>query len=302
MNRAIWIVARQDLRMARTNRLAIIMLGIFIGMVLVSGFIGWAAHHNVSSIYNEALREGVTAAPNPFLNQPPLELIKNTVIYVVLIGALMAILLGEQSSFSDRKARVVDLLFARPLTTRQYVFGKLLGIQILTGVVLLVAGLISWLTIWLISGGVLTATDTASLLGFFLLAWIFLLPFSALGFYFGASSRRETAALLVPILLWGLFVFVVPQLGTAEHPASLLNPVPSQSVSQGPFFTFNREVLQTVSVTDQFKNASAAILHYGDTGRTAFYDWLSLAVIAIATVVLAVAVINRDAMRRQLNE
>ncbi len=302
MSNAVLVIARHELRAARTNRLAMLLLGIFIGMVLVSGFIGWTTHRTVLAVYNEAVREGATSAPNPFSYQPPLGLIKNTVIYVILIGALSAILLGVQSSLGDRKAGVVDMLFSRPLTTRQYVAGKLLGIQFLTGLILVVVGLISWVGILLIRSQALSFADTASLAGFFLLSWLFLLPFAALGLISGANSRRETTALLIPILVWVLLAFVVPQLGTAEHPVSLLNPVPAASVSQGPFFIFNRSVLQPVSMTDHFKYASEGLLHFGEADRSHWSDWLSLGVIAAISCLSATFLIKRESMRKRLYE
>ena len=304
MKSPILVVAGQELRTARTNRLAMLLICIFIGMVLVSGFIGWVTHHTVTSVYREALREGATSAPDPFAAQHPFDLIKNTVIYVVLIGALSAILLGVQSTVGDRKAGVIDLLFSRPVSMRQYVAGKLLGIQCLTGFILALAALISWTVIFLIRGQMLSIGETGVLIGFFTLAWLFLLPFSALGFILGAVSRRETSALLVPILAWVLLVFVIPQLGTAEHPVSLLNPVPAQVVSRGPFFSFNRRVLQPVSVTDQFKNASAGLLGLkAEAGRQPdIYDWLSLAGIAAFSCGAAIFVIRREVMRRPFYE
>ncbi len=283
--------------------MAMLLLAIFIGMVLLSGFIGWQTHHTVNSVYQEARREGATTAPDPFAAQQPLELIKNTIIYVILIGALAAILLGVRSTVADRKAGVIDLLFSRPITTGQYVAGKLLGIQFLTGFILVVTAMMSWIVVWLIRGQALSLPDTTKLVQFSVLAWLFLFPFSTMGFISGAISRRETSALLVPILLWALMVFVIPQLGTAEHPVSLLNPVPAQTVSQGPFFTFNRDVLQPVSVTERFKNAGSGSLQLNEsTGQSHLYDWSSLAVVALLSGGAALLATRRETMRRPFYE
>ncbi|MHB1411989.1 MAG: ABC transporter permease [Thermoleophilia bacterium] len=303
MSNAVLVIAGQELRAARTNHLAMMLIGIFTGMVFVSGFIGWEAHHTVTSVYQETLREGATSAPDPFAAQQPLGLIKNTVIYVILIGGLAAILLGVQAAAGDRKAGVLDLLYTRPVSIGQYTAGKLLGIQCLTGLVLAAAAAMSWIVIWLIQGRALSFPDTGSLAAFFALAWLFLLPFAALGFILGAMSRRETSALLVPILVWVLAAFVVPQLGTADHPVSLLNPVPAQPASQGPFFSFNRRVLQPLSITDRFKNASAGLLHLDEqAGQSRTGDWLSLAGIAAASCFAARLAARREIMRKPFYE
>ena len=302
MNNSVMIIAGQELRATRANRLAILLLGIFMGMVLLSGFIGWATHHTVTQVYDEALREGTTTAPNFFANEQPLELIRNTVIYVVLIGALLAILIGVQSSLGDRKAGVIDLLFSRPVTSRQYVAGKLLGMQCLTGLILMAAGTISWGTIWLIRGQVLSLPDSLSLLEFFMLAWLFLLPFTVPGFIFGAVGQRETSALLIPILVWIFLTFMMPQLGTAEHPVAMLNPVPAQPASQGPFFTFNRSVLQPFSITDRFKSLSAGLLHLGGADSSPVFDGLTLALIGALSCLAAIILVGRQTLRRELYE
>src|SRR5665811_164572 len=171
MSNPILVIARQELRAARTNRLSVLLLAIFIGMVLVSGFIGWATHHTVTQVYEESLQQGITSAPNPFSGQMPLELIQNSVIYVILIGALAAIVLGVHSSLDDRKAGAIDLIFSRPLSTRQYVSGKLLGLQTITGAALLIAAITSWAIIFLIRSEMLSLSVTLSLIEFFFLAW-----------------------------------------------------------------------------------------------------------------------------------
>ena len=302
MKKPVAIIAAQELRVARTSRLAMLLLAIFVGMVLLSGFIGWAAHRTVTGVYDEVLRQGATSAPNPFASQNPLELMKNTVIYVILIGALLAVLLGVQSSLGDRKAGVVDLLFSRPLTIRQYVMGKLLGMQLLMAMVLVGAGVISWVTILLAGGRTLNFSETLSLAGFLLIAWMFLLPFNCLGLLFGAGSRRESSALLMPILAWVLLTFMLPQLGTAEHPVALLNPVVSQPAAQGTFFEINRVVLKPISLTDRFKDLSASLLHLGDGAASPWFDLLMLAAAGLLGCCAAIFLVKRKGLRRRLYE
>ena len=301
-NNPMTVIAVHELRIAFTNRLAMLLLAIFVGMVLLSGFIGWATHQTVTDVYNETVREGATSAPNPFSAQQPLELMKNTVIYVVLIGALLAIVLGVQSGLADRQAGVIDMIFSKPLTGRQYVMGKLLGMQWLMAMILACAGLISWGAVVLISGRATDPAETISLAGFLVLAWLFLLPFNCLGFICGAVSRRESGALLAPILAWVVLTFVMPQLGTAEHPVALLNPVPAQLAAQGSFFEMNRAVLRPLSLSDRFKDISASLLHLGDVGAS---PWLDLIVLTAAGMLGCAAVlylVKREALRRPLYE
>jgi ABC-2 type transport system permease protein len=296
------VVARGEVRSASRERLALALLVVFLGMVLVSAAIGWATHHTVKSVYDETVLEMGRDVPNPFTGASPLEIIKNTVIYIVLIGALLAVVVGVRSSIRDRKAGVADLILSRPIGTRSYLAGKLLGIQIWTGIVLLISLVASWFSVWVISGLPLSLSDTALLFALFALAWVFLLPFSVIGMIAGARSRHESTALLVPVLLWVGVVFVIPQLGTAQNPVALLNPVPAPISSTDLFFRVNRIILQPISITEHFKHLSGVILHLRDITATAVRgDLLSIGLIALLSLA-ALALVTRSSMRRPVYE
>lgn len=251
---------KQELLCARRERLPQILLMIFLAMVTLSSFISWATNHTVTSVYNEAVKQHITTAPNPFTGVSPLYYARNTVIYIVLIGALLAIVLGVASMLRDRKARVTDLLLSRPFRTPIYLGAKLSGLCIWLLVILITAAMINWLSISIIIGHVLSLQDSARLLLFYAVAWLFLIPFVALGLLSGLYSRHETSALLLPIIIWSLLTFVIPQLGTAEHPVSLLNPVPAQIMSHGFFFQVNQTIFGPLSLTEHFKHVSGSLL------------------------------------------
>jgi ABC-2 type transport system permease protein len=300
--RTLLVIAKHEFKSAGKERLSIALLVVFLGMVLVSSFIGWTTHHTVMSIYNETLHETGMKLLNPFLKASPLDSIKNTVIYIVLIGALLAVITGARSSVRDRKAFVVDLVFSRPVSSWSYVFGKLLGVQAWIGLVLLVAAITSWVSIWVVTAQVLSPLNTLLLLAFFALAWFFLLPFSAAGLISGAYGRYESTALLIPILFWVVVTFVIPQLGTAAHPTALLNPVASGNTTTGMFFQVSRFVLQPISLTEHFKHTSGILLRLQDVEPLPVWqDLLSIGVISLLSLG-ALARVSRQAIRQGLYE
>ena len=73
-----------------------------------------ADEHHGRSVWQKTVQAGLTQAPNPFAYVSPLYYARNTVIYLVLIGALMAIVVGVTSAMRDRKARTLDLVLSRP--------------------------------------------------------------------------------------------------------------------------------------------------------------------------------------------
>ena len=295
-------VVRQEVKCARRERLAAALLVVFLGMTLASAAIGWTARHTVMNVYQETVVQMGRNVPDPFASTSPLDVIKNTVIYIVLIGALLAVVVGVQAGVRDRKAGVTDLILSRPIGPRTYLTGKLLGAHGWIGIVLAVAAVASWCSVWVISKTPLTAASTASLVGFFALAWVFLLPFSVAGLIAGSKSMHESTALLIPILLWVAITFVVPQLGTAQSPTALLNPVATSVTATDLFFRVNQAVLQPISITEHFKHASGTLLQLRDAGSAvAGGDLLTLGIAAALSLAVLLVSSGRST-RRPIDE
>ena len=101
---SILVSARHEMLNTRRTRTAHLLLFVFIGMVVASSVIGWVTNQIVTGVYEKVLAAGLTTAPNPFTGVTPLFYARNAVIYVMLIGSLMAIVLGVQATLRDRKA------------------------------------------------------------------------------------------------------------------------------------------------------------------------------------------------------
>ena len=280
------VVARHELLASRRNRAPQLLVAMFVGMVGFSSFIGWMTQHTVSGIYSQVLADGLTTQPNPFVDVAPLFFARNTVIYVVMIGTLMAAALGVQSALRDRKAATADLVLTRPASVKALLAGRMIGIGALLAVVVAVSSVISWASIGVITHAPLGVGDSLRLAEFGLLTWVLLLGFAALGVLGGLYIKRETTALLAPFVAWAVVAFVLPQLGTAARPVSLLNPVAAVPQTSGVFHAVSY-VTGPLSVTEHFKTASSAILE----GSTGGFPVASLAVIAIFTAALVAAVV-----------
>lgn len=296
----ILVTARQELLSLRRERLPLVLLVVFVLMVSASSLIGWLTNTTVSSVWQQTVQDGLTTAPNPFAHVSPLFYARNTVIYLVLVGALMSIVVGVTSAMRDRKARTVDLVLSRPVGVPAYLAGKFLGIAAWLGVILLAVALITWAGISVIMHAPLDAADSMRLVAFFAMALPLLLAFVTLGLLSGIHAGRETTALLVPISIWSLVAFILPQVGTSANPVSLLNPVPAVLVPGGPFDTLN-VILRPLSITEQFKTASGVILN--DPLVTGGLP-LALAVIGLAVMAGTIASLatSRDRIRGALRD
>jgi ABC-2 type transport system permease protein len=293
-------VIRYEILSAMRDRLPRTLMIVFLGMIAASSIIGWLTNQTVTALYNLVLADGLTTAANPFSGVSPLRYMSNTVIYMILIGALLASVAGVQASLRDRKMNTADLILSRPVSTVGFLAGKLLGQGTWLAGVLLVSAVTNWISISVITGSVLDPTGGAKILFFYGIGWVFLMGFVSLGMISGLRSATESTALLMPILIWAVMVFVVPQLGTAAHPVSLLNPVAAPP-TQGGFFQLMNNFLGPLAVGEHFKTASSFLL---DTGQSASMASLSFAVIVIFALVAAAVLLvtPRNTLRSALHE
>jgi ABC-2 type transport system permease protein len=116
----------------------------------------------------------------------------------------------------------------------------------------------------------------------------------------GIRSRHEATALLVPFVIWSILAFVLPQIGTAARPVSLLNPVPAVNPTGG-YFDFLSALTAPVAVTEQFKRAAGALLQDPAATGNAVASALGL-VVFLLVMAIAITVTPRARMRRPLDD
>lgn len=297
---AFLVSARHEMLSTRRARTAHVLLIVFIGMVVASSVIGWVTNQTVTNVYERAVADGLTTAPNPFTGVSPLYYARNAVIYVLLIGSLMAIVLGAQATLRDRKAATSDLVLSRPVGSASRLLGQLAGLGVTLAAVIGISFSASWLILSAINGGPLVWADTGRVVVFAILSWVLLVTFALLGMLTGLRSKHETTALLVPFVIWSAVAFVLPQIGTAARPVALLNPVPQVS-STGGYFDAMSTITGPLSLTEQFKRASSIVLQDpAVTGDAMPSILILLAFLVVMTVVVVATPRNR--MRSGLNE
>ena len=145
-----WLIARQSARFVLRERTVALLSLMFVVLVLISAWLGWSATSTVNRIYLDAAAflqaAGKPVPTNPVLDISPLSLMRNMSVYVALIGALSAIVIGNRLVGLDRKAGVLPLIGIRPLGRNAYAAGK---IAALTGLILALGA---------VAGGVAVAT------------------------------------------------------------------------------------------------------------------------------------------------
>jgi ABC-2 type transport system permease protein len=267
------VLARQHVRSLSRSRTFTLILGVLLLMTAVSGLIGWSSHATIIRVYDETVRQlaaaGEAAPPNPFAAKPRLSLLDNMIIYIPLIGALMAIVTGHMSVTADRQAGVTRVIFSRPVERSSYFWGKLAGSAFAAAVIMAACLVLSAVSLTLINGGLPTASEFLRLTLFYTLSGLYLLLFVLTGMVAALLTRSQSLALFAAVAVWVLVTFATPQFTSGLRPVASLNPVTDPAtVSRSAFFKATSKA-KPIAVNEQYKALSTRILTEGSGVRPA---------------------------------
>jgi ABC-type transport system involved in multi-copper enzyme maturation permease subunit len=270
---AAFVIARQQLRLLARSQTFLLMLGVLLLMTALSGFIGWSSHSTIIRIYDETVRTltaaGKPAPPNPFVSEPRLSLLNNMIIYVPLIGALLAIVIGHRSVTDDRQAGVTRVIFSRPVRRSSYFWGKLAGSAFAGAAIMAACLVLSGVGLTLINHSVPTASEFVRLTLFYALSGLYLLLFVLVGTVAALLTRSQSMGLFAAVAVWMLITFATPQFTSGLRPVASLNPVTDPvTVSRSPFFNATSKA-EPIAVNEQYKALSTRILTAGSGARPA---------------------------------
>ncbi|MDE2312223.1 MAG: ABC transporter permease subunit [Patescibacteria group bacterium] len=269
-------IVRNELRALTRERTFTMLLGIFLAMTFFSVYIGWSTRTTTNAIYRASVAylgtQGAThVPPNPLSGVSPLLIFDNMLIYILLVGALLAIVIGHRSFIRERKAGVLPLIFARPVSRPQYILAKLCGICLALAAIIGATYIVSALAAVFLPALRLTAAEFFRLLDFYAVSLLYLCFFAFVGLLFSVVAGSESTTLFLPILVWVAAVFILPELTLGSNPVALLNPVTLASAApdQGQFFTVMRAGLGWLSVGQFYTQSGLNALGAADGGAAA---------------------------------
>ncbi len=294
----IGTIAAHQLLALRRQRTFTAILVVFLAMAGLAGVIGWSSQRTIAKVYDEAVRmlaaRGERAPTNPFDAKPPLALLSNMAIYIPLVGALLALIVGHLSFADDRSGGVGRLIFSRSVSRSAYVLGKVAAASVVLGAVLCATFAISAISLVLVNGHVPTNTNLFRLGAFYALAWLYLMLFALVGMVATLVSSRRSLALLTAISVWIIVTFAVPQFTSGLRPQASLNPVSDPVSTSQTFFKVTAKA-RPFSVAEQFKEASARILDTGPAEPTTetLARMLPILGLAVGLMVLTLGLAHR---------
>ena len=220
MNNSI-IIAKKEWKDIVRNKIflyTMIMLGI---LVLTSLIVSVLVINSQLKEYNKSLEElkqigRELSTPPPTLY--PLNLLRGVVDYIEIVGAILGIVLGYISISNERNTKAMKLLLTRPITKKEIMYGKIFGNTLFILVLMLVTGLIITVSIFFISGVLLSAVEIIKLLIFILLSTLYIMIFFMVSFFFSLQQKTITHALILTFIIWLVVVLILPQIGDTMDP------------------------------------------------------------------------------------
>lgn len=209
-------IAKKEIRDAFRNKLFLIILMMLLVLTIVSVVLGSYQVKISTDNYNSSisfLKSLGKAELPPMPNLNPISASKGFVNYIGMVGALLAIVLGNTAISKEHKNGTMRLILTRGVFRDTFMNGKLLGnLAILAGITVL-TGMITFVSLMAIGSAALSANDIVRLLLFFLMSFLYMVFFTVLSLGIAAVSSKGSRALLITVIVWLVLSFVLPQIG-----------------------------------------------------------------------------------------
>ncbi len=239
--------------------------------------------------YNAAIAQlHSTGQTGALLEKPqynPLQMLRGTVEYLEIIGAIIGVILGYISIAKEKGNNTLRLLLSRPISKVEFIGGKIIGNSLL---LLSLLGVILLFIFFAISGIGHVAFSSIELIKLFLafsFSYFYLMFFFCLSVLLSLFFKNLPNALIFSFVIWLLIVLIIPQIGDTMDPD---NQIPggffnsmhmtktqqSQVIAKFKTYETLRNALEESSVEKHYERLTFATLGIKD-----IYNGKSLSVI-----------------------
>jgi len=270
-----WTIARKEITDALKNKLFLIILGMLLTLTVVSVVLGAYQVRLSVDNYNTSIEFlksiGKTEFP-PMPNLNPIAASKGFVNYIGMLGALLAMILGNDAIVKERRSGTLRLILSRRVFRDTLLNGKLLGnLALLAGICSLAAA-ITFISVFAIGNVALSAGDGVRMGLFFLMSFLYMAFFLVLGITLAVMAGNGNKALLLTVVVWLVLAFVFPQIGNTMD---MDNQIPGGFFAQMgmtkdqqtkvlgnfKFYENLRDGIEEMSPTKHYERVSFALLN-----------------------------------------
>lgn len=260
----------------RRNRLFVFLLG-FLTVIMVISVVVAALDFRTKmgdyTLYLDTLKKSGSTVVPPAPQLYPLQLLRGSIEYLELLGALFAIILGYRMIAKDKGSGTTPLVFTRPHARFSMSGAKLLALAAIWAVVVTVVFIVMIAALLAVGTASLSAEDFGRVALSALYAWIYLMFWSALAMGLVAVTRRLSAGLIAALVIWLVVVLVIPQIGDTMDPD---NQVPG-----GLFKSLQVGKADEVAVTAHFSGFETARDQIEISSITKHYERTTFAFLGI---------------------
>jgi ABC-2 type transport system permease protein len=263
-------IAKKEIRDAFKNKLFLSILAMLLLLTIVSIVLGsfqvktTLDNYNASIAFLQSL--GKTELP-PMPNLNPISASKGFVNYIGMIGALLAIVIGNTSISKEHKSGTMRLILSRGVFRDTLLNGKLLGnLTILASIIILTA-IITFVSLFTITGVALTGDEVGRMLLFFGMSFLYMAFFAIVSMAIATVSTKGSRALLISVIIWLVLAFVLPQIGDNQIPGGFFSSMgmsrdqETQVLQQFKFYEKARDGIEEMSPTKHYERISYALLN-----------------------------------------
>lgn len=271
----IAIILKKEITDALKNKLFLMILGMLLVLTIVSVVLGaYQVKANLDA-YNQSVTFLKSLGKTDFPSAPnlnPLAASKNFVNYIGLLGALMAIILGNAAIVKEKRNGTLKLILSRQIFRDKYLNGKILGNLTLLFSISMVTFIISLASVVFIGTATLTFDDVTRMFAFFIISFLYMSVFLILGVLLAVAMQNGNKALLVTVIIWLVISFILPQIGDTmdmdnQLPGGFfsamgMNKADTQKVLDNfKFYETARDGIEQMSPTKHYERASFALLN-----------------------------------------
>ncbi|WP_395154168.1 ABC transporter permease [Ilumatobacter sp.] len=211
----IFALAHHEYRAAVRSRILLALLGIIVTVTAVSVYIASVDYRSKLAdyeMYKAAAEAGGVARIAPSL-LAPLSLLRGSLEYLEIIGAVIAIALGYLTVSRERSNRTLAMIRSRPVSSGEQMAGSLLGALAVIGTLVAVTAMVGIVCVGSIGNDWINAAQGFKLLLAYLGAVVYMGVFYGVGVIATAHTKVTANGLMIALGVWLLIVLILPQLG-----------------------------------------------------------------------------------------
>jgi len=259
----LWTIARKEMRTALRNSMFLTITLLFLGLSVLSAYIGSTTKHAEMRIYNETIvrltSQGVTQMP-PVPDIHTLTMLGNLTEYVAIVGAILAVMLGYNALTQERESGGLQLILSRPVFRDQLITGKLLGNGLVIGMLLGIVFVFNVVLLRVVGHAPPAPVEVARMALFIVLAFVYMMVFLITSMLLSINMKSSASVFLVSLVFWMTSAFVLPQMAqTLMVNSTVVNSI-SGATNQIPQDTALSRTIDLLSPTWHLRSVGGKLL------------------------------------------